>query len=117
MVQRVSVGQTNVQFDTMEINILNADYGKFKLRYRIPDTLDVQNSEDIIAGGDAEQFRDAIKKYYEDRFDVKPEVTRTFHDSDGEETTENAQDVHSVRYTVVTPIAITTYSVEQITVI
>ena len=61
MVQKVSVGQTNVLFDTMEINIIGADNEKFKLKYRIPGTTDLQISEDITAGGDASQFKDAIK--------------------------------------------------------
>ena len=61
MVQRVSVGQTNVLFDTMEINIIGADNEKFKLKYRIPGTTDQHISGDISAGGDASDFRDAIK--------------------------------------------------------
>ena len=44
-------------------------------------------------------------------------MTRTFRTEAGEETTKNALDVHSVRYTVVTPIAIDAPSVEEIIVI
>ena len=47
---------------------------------------------------------------------MKPDVTRTYHTDTGVETTEGALDVHSVRYTIVTPIAIDGPSVEEIIV-
>ena len=43
-------------------------------------------------------------------------MTRTFHDINGAETTEDALDVDSVRYTIEVPVAIEGPSVEQILV-
>lgn len=74
-VMQLSIGQKNVNFDTMTISIQNADLtgandSVFKLRYSIPDSdaNDIFVSEEIVAGGEWWEFRDAIKGYYKDRF-------------------------------------------------
>ena len=52
-VQQVSIGQTEVDFDTLTVNITNADSMTFKLRYQVPGTSEYFVSETIEAGGDA----------------------------------------------------------------
>ena len=102
-VQQVSIGQTGVLFDTMTVTITDSDDQTFRLRYQIPGTSDLYQSEIIVAGGDANQFKDAIKEYYDDRFDFDPEVTRTYLDATGVETSEVTT---TVKYTIVVPVAI-----------
>lgn len=87
----------------MTVTITDADDMDFKLRYQVPGTSDLFESELIVAGGDANQFRDAIKEYYENRFDFAPEVTRTYLDALGEETSEVTT---TSKYTIVVPVPI-----------
>ena len=68
MVQKMSVGQTNIQMDTLEINVLSLDQGTFKLAYLLPNSEDYWHSEEIIAGGDTDQLTEAIRGFYSERF-------------------------------------------------
>ena len=38
MVQKMSLGQTNIQMDTLEITVLEVDQGTFKLAYLKPES-------------------------------------------------------------------------------
>lgn len=51
-VQRVSVGQSGVNYDTLEVEITGPDGGLFTLNYRVPESTDTWSSGEIIAGGD-----------------------------------------------------------------
>ena len=70
-------------------------------------------SGDIIAGGDEAQFLAAIQGFYS-RYGVVPIVTRTFIDSQGVEYSEEIFDVHTVRYIIETPMALSAATVETI---
>lgn len=70
MVQKMSLGQTNIDYDTMEVIVTGADLGVFKMMMLKPGTEDYYKSEDITAGGTAAQFQAAIKKYYTDLYGV-----------------------------------------------
>ena len=102
-VQQVSIGQTNFNFDTMTVTITGSDDKAFRLRYQVPGTSDLFQSEPIVAGGDAAQFKDAIEEYYDNLFDVEPTVTRTYLDAEGVETSDVTT---TVKYTIVVPVAI-----------
>ena len=55
----MSVGQTNISMDTLQINILDCDEGIFKLAYLEPGESEEPvywQSGEIIAGGDETQF-------------------------------------------------------------
>ena len=56
MVQKMSIGQTNLAYDTLEINFVSADLNEFKLAYLKPSSGEYWQSNVIIAGGDADQF-------------------------------------------------------------
>ena len=56
MIQSVSIGQTNIVYDTLEINFVSADQKEFMLSYLKPGTSNYWQSGVIIAGGDADQF-------------------------------------------------------------
>jgi hypothetical protein len=64
MVQKMSLGQTNFAFDTMVVNVVNADQKAFKLNMLKPGSEDFFISGEIIAGGDAEHFKAAINDFY-----------------------------------------------------
>lgn len=57
-VLRMSMGQTNILYDTLEVIVTGADQGIFLLAYLIPDDPDGEywRSEEITAGGDASSF-------------------------------------------------------------
>ena len=59
-VQHVSIGQTDVDFDTMTVTITDADSKIFVMRYQIPGTPHLFPTHPIIANGEPIQFRDAI---------------------------------------------------------
>ena len=44
-------------------------------------------SSEIVSGGNADQFKRAIKGFYEGRYGAAPIVTATFFDDSGIETT------------------------------
>jgi hypothetical protein len=87
MVQTMSVGQTNIQMDSLEITVNSVDQEIFKLAYLKPGTEDYWQSGDITSGGSADQFKAAIQGFYTGIYKVQPIVTATFYDASGVETT------------------------------
>jgi hypothetical protein len=53
----VSIGQENIKFDTLEIIIVSPDEGNFKLAMLIPDTKEYYKTDEIVAGGPAEDLQ------------------------------------------------------------
>ena len=53
MVQRVALGQTGLQKDTLEVNVIGADQNTYKLAFLKPGTQEYWQSGEISAGGDA----------------------------------------------------------------
>lgn len=99
----------------MEVNCLSADQNTFKLFYLKPGTDEFWESDEIIAGGDADQFRNAVKGYYKSLYGVNPIVTLQFFDETGTETTEDDPNgVHTWKYTIETPMALASATVETI---
>ena len=116
-VQKMSLGQENLTYDTMVVNVIGPDQGEFILAMLIPGTEDYVKSGKILAGGDAAQFQAAVNGFYTGKYGVSPIVTRTFLSSDGGATTEDALDIHTVAYAVETPTAIGAPSVENVMVL
>jgi hypothetical protein len=87
MVQKMSVGQTNIQMDSLEITVNSVDQEIFKLAYLKPGTEDYWQSGEITSGGSADQFKAAIQGFYTGIYKVQPIVTATFYDASGVETT------------------------------
>jgi hypothetical protein len=53
----MSIGQKDIKLDTLEIIIVSPDEGKFKLAMLIPDTRDYHKTDEIVAGGSAEDLK------------------------------------------------------------
>jgi hypothetical protein len=71
-------------------------------------------SSSIVAGCNADQFKNAIKHYYTERFQVEPEVTRTCQDASQVEVDCGEDTVQDYLYNVVLPKSIEGQSVENI---
>jgi hypothetical protein len=82
-----------------------------------PGTSEFVTSAEIIAGGSEDQFKNAINNFYTSLYDVSPLVTRKFLDSAGSETSEGAVDVHSVSYTIETPTALSSPSIDTVFIV
>ena len=91
-----------------------ADQGIFKMAMLKPGTEEYFQSGEIIAGGDADQLKAAINGFYTSQYKVSPIVTRSFLDSAGDLTTEEAGNVFTVQYIIETPKALSAASVETI---
>ena len=88
------------------------------MAYLKPGTKDYWHSGEIIAGGDADQFKNAIKDYYKSLYGVEPIVTLQFFDEAGTKTTEDDPNgVFTWKYTIETPTALESASVEIIMLI
>ena len=53
----MSIGQRDLNYDTMEIIIISPDGGDFKLAMLKPNTTDYHKTDSIKAGGPAEDLR------------------------------------------------------------
>ena len=113
-VQEVSVMQTNLEWDTLEILVVGADQGEFVLAYQVPGTSDFWQSGTVVAGGDAEQMRRAIGGFY-NRYGTQPIVTVGYLDANGLPTTEDA--AYTTVYKIETPAILRGPSVENIMVV
>ena len=63
-VQRFSLSQTDILFDTMQITVQNPDEGLYILMFLHPTTAAFISSEAITSGADAATFQTAIKSYH-----------------------------------------------------
>lgn len=119
-VQRLSVGQHDITYDTIEIRVNGADEGEFMLAYVKPELDDegkIQywKSEKMQANSDAEHIEAGIKGFYH-KFRVTPLVTRTLFDSEGS-SVDAIEDAHSIIYKVEVPRPLDEPSVETIMVV
>jgi hypothetical protein len=64
----MSIGQTNIKYDTLEIHIISPDGGNFKLAMLYPEWTDPEKkfhkTGEIRAGGSAGDLQHAIKDFY-----------------------------------------------------
>ena len=115
MVQKMGIGQHNIDYDTLEINVSSADQKTFRLFYMRPDNGEYWQSEEIIAGGDENQFKNAIKGFYQKLYNVEPIVTLKYYDeADTEVTADHPSGVYTYKYLIQTPTALESASVETI---
>ena len=102
-VQRISLSQSDILFDTMQITVQNPDGGLFILMFLHPTTAEFITSLEITSGADAYTFQHAIKTYYKAVHGIEPTVALTFYNDDIEETVEGADDVTTLVYTIEVP--------------
>ena len=111
----MGIGQHNIDYDTLEINVSSADQKTFRLFYMRPDNGEYWQSEEIIAGGDENQFKNAIKGFYKSVYNVEPIVTLKYYDNaDIEVPSDQASGDITYKYMIETPTALESASVETI---
>jgi hypothetical protein len=110
----MSIGVDDFKFDTLEIRISNPDDLYFKLAFMDDADQSYIQSKEFRADSSAWQMRDAIGKFYTDKYHIWPEVTVAFFDADGQETTKGASDLDQAVYTVTVPKALSEASVTSI---
>lgn len=76
------VTQSELPRDTTEITVTNADDGEFIMVFLRPDNLEYINSEMIVSGASANNFRNSIKNIYQTVYGVAPSVTKICRDED-----------------------------------
>lgn len=113
-IQRFSLSQSEILYDTMKIVVYSPDGGLFVLMFLHPTKGTWIKSETITAGADAATFKAAIKVFYTSVYGVAPIVTLDNYTADFTETTEGADDVAILIYTIEVPSAIGRPSVENI---
>lgn len=84
----------------MEVQLHAPDNEAYVLQFLNADTSEYVRSDNITAGCDAGTFKDAIKSFYKQRFNVDPVVTLSYRTSEGAETTVEAGDVATFVYTI-----------------
>jgi hypothetical protein len=113
-IQKMSLGQTDILYDTMKITVTGADQGSYMLAFLNDATNEYSPSSPIVAGCSASDMQTAIAGYYTAKFSVSPLVTATYLDSTGAETTEDGVDVFTIDYLVEVPTILTEASVTSI---
>mmetsp|Transcript_13356 Transcript_13356/g.16937 ORF Transcript_13356/g.16937 Transcript_13356/m.16937 type:complete len:123 (+) Transcript_13356:677-1045(+) len=110
-IQKFSLGQSGLKWDTMHIRIQQPDKGKFVMMFLNPKTNKWVKSGQLLAGGTAAEIAAGIKGYYKGLFGVNPQVTLTFEDASGNTVLEGDPAIWIYVYAVEVPTPITIESV------
>lgn len=115
--QRFSISQSNIVFDTMEILVQQPDSGIFVLMYMRPDNNEWVQSGQITSGCSASEMAGKISSFYQTLYKVNPQVTLTYRDINGLDVAVDSPDVEYFVYKVEVPTALNAPSVETITAV
>jgi hypothetical protein len=116
-IQRFSVGQSGLSWDTLEIRVIKPDQGKIVLMYLDPRNDKFIKSGAITAGCSAAEMRAAIKGYYEKIYKQAPSVTLSYQDAAGKDVPYGDAALNAYVYKVELQTAISEPSVTQITTV
>ena len=112
-IQQISIAQTNILYDTMEITVVKPDQLVYRLALLKPGTTDYHRTGDIVSGCSADDMKTALDSYYTSLYSVSPVVTATYYDGSASETTADSSTVNSIKYTITVPIALSGESVSS----